>query len=207
MPPEAGARALSRFQAELSEAKQRDVLEAVQEFAGDPSQLTVAGISRAANVSRQFIHSHAHLHHAIQEQAKKARRATARPVLPDGGGSVEGLKADRATLLAHVERQRTQIAEQQTRLEKFDEQRRRWLGSQLQHVQAVDPDVHAELRLTNERLMSENNVLTRKVAELRRLLDVATADLAAFRDGWAEDIKRLTKDDQKVVLLDRARGK
>lgn len=207
MPPEAGARALNRFQAELSEAKQRDVLQAVQEFADDPSCLTVAGISRAAKVSRQFIHSHAHLHDAIQEQAKKARQAKAGPIMPDGGSSLEGLRADRATLFAHVERQRTQIAEQQERLEKFDEQRQRWLGSQLQQVKAIDPDVHAELRLTNERLMSENNVLTRKVAELRQLLDVATADLAASRDGWAEDIERLAKQNQKVVPLGRARGK
>lgn len=207
MSHEPGVRALREFRTQLSQAKQQDVLQAVQELAGDPAKMTIAGISRAANVSREFIHSHPHLHQAIREAAREARSAENAQASLNDGGSKQGLLADRATLLAQVERQRAQIAEQQASLKRFEQQRQRWLGSQLSNLKAIDPEAHAELQLTNERLMADNAVLRRKVAEQRQLIDTAKADLAAVREGWAEDINRFTKNDQQVVSLQRARRK
>lgn len=208
MARERGVEALREFRAQVSQAKQQDVLQAVQELSDDPTKMTIAGISRAAKVSREFIHSHPHLHRAVREAALRARRVEAAVIIgTELGGSVHGLRADRSILLSRIERQRIQISEQQTRMKKFEEQRQRWLGSQLTNLKAIDPEVHAELQLTNERLMSDNMALKRKVAEQRQLLDIARADLAAVREGWAADIDQFTKEDQRVVLLDRARRK
>lgn len=63
----------------------------------------------------------------------------------------------------------------------------------------ADPEAHAELRITNERLTADNTALTRQIAELRRLVTVLEGDLAASRQAHAEDVLALSHEDQGVV--------
>jgi hypothetical protein len=58
-------------------------------------------------------------------------------------------------------------------------QRQRWLGGQLGTGTTIDPEVHASLRITNERLVADDLALTKQVAELRRINTILEADLAA----------------------------
>ncbi len=77
------------------------------------------------------------------------------------------------------------------RISDLERQRQRWLGSQLEQREAVDPETHLELRLANDRLQSANVELNREVQELRRMLETTAEELAASRQAHREDIAAL----------------
>jgi hypothetical protein len=110
-----------------------------------------------------------------------------------------GLRADRRVLSAKIERQAATIAELNDKLAALETQRQRWPGSQLGNGTRVDPEIHAELRITNERLVADNLALTKQVAELRRINTILEADLAASRQAHAEDIANLLADTANPV--------
>ncbi|MBT8159637.1 MULTISPECIES: DUF6262 family protein [Arthrobacter] len=195
--------ALRHYRAEQSQRKQQNVLQAIEDLTNDGKDITIASVSRAAQVSREFIHSHHYLHSAVRQAAQPTQPRTAAAAGPAEANVTRGLRADREMLLGRIERQRAQIAEQQARLQEHDLQRQRWFGAQLAGAQAVDPEAHAELRTTNERVIADNMTLTRQVAELRRLINVLQGDLAASRQAHEEDLRILQKEPPAVIQFDR----
>lgn len=196
--------ALRRSRAEQAATKQAAVLAAIALLSEEGKDITVSAVARAAQVSREFIHSHPHLHEAVGAAARAARRDGPKVVVATSSHLLRGQRADRSTLLAQVERLRARVAEQDDRLSDLQRQRQRWLGSQLPGAGGalIDPEVHAELRITNERLTAENTNLLRRVEELRRLVSILEADLAASRQAHAEDVAAFAKD-ANVVSLER----
>ncbi|MGB2756821.1 MAG: hypothetical protein WBD02_04080, partial [Acidimicrobiia bacterium] len=104
-----------------------------------------------------------------------------------------GLRADRRVLTSKVERQAATIMELRAQIGTLERQRQRWLGSQLNSGAEIDPEAHAELRITNERLLADNSSLRSQVTELRRVVKVLEADLAASRQAHAEDVASLAE--------------
>lgn len=180
--------ALAWYQAENSARKKTSVLAAINECLADNRDITVASVSRAAGVSRQFIHSHEELHEAVKQAEKQVREHRTRR-LAEGSHVTQALRADRATLGSYIDRLKDKIAMQEERLVGYEKLRKRWLGSQLPGGERIDPEVHAELRVTNEKLMFENTFMLRENAELRRLMARLEGDLAASRQAHAEAVQ------------------
>jgi hypothetical protein len=200
MSTEKALDALRRYRAEQSQQKQRNVLQAIEDLTNDSKDMTIASVSRAAQVSREFIHSHHDLHSAVRQATKLAQAQTNAAAGPAEANVTRGLRADREMLLGRIERQRVQIAEHQVRLQEHE--RQRWYGAQLAGTQAVDAETHAELRTTNERMTADNMALARQVAELQRLVSVLQGDLAASRQSHAEDLQSLQAVPRTVIEFD-----
>lgn len=115
-----------------------------------------------------------------------------------------GLRADRGILVAKVDRQAAAIADLKKQIGGLEHQRKRWLGEQLNADASTNPEIHAELRITNERLIAENSSSVEQVTELRRINNVLEADLAASRQAHAEDIANLLADTGTSVTTPRA---
>lgn len=193
---------LARYRASESQRKKRNVLIALQDLGDRHGVITIAAVSREAGVSREFIHSHQELHKAVRQAAKHSREQETTVVNLARAGMDGSARADRLTLLALTERQRSQIVELRDRLRDFERQRQLWLGSQLAGASSfIDPEVHTELRITNERLLADNTSFNRQVTELRRLTSVLEADLAASRQAHIEDVRQLTADVPEVAQL------
>jgi hypothetical protein len=65
----------------------------------------------------------------------------------------------------------------------------------------IDPEAHAELRITNERLTAENSPLVAQSHRARRINTILEADLAASRQAHAEDIVNLVGAGTSVTAL------
>lgn len=202
MPSEAAIEALRRHRAQESDDKKSDVLSALDEMNRNGTRVTIAGVARAASVSREFIHSHPALHGAVTAVAAADRipRSTPESIRWRDGA---GLRADRATLLSRVERDKRLIVDLKASLADFQAQRKRWLGSQLDEPAAVDPEVYAELRIAHERLVADARGTDRQLVESRRLVQVLESDLAASRQAHAEDVQRLSNDGGNVIAFGR----
>ena len=111
-----------------------------------------------------------------------------------------GLRADRRVLAVKVERHAA-IVELKAQIEAHARQRQRWRGSQLNTGVTIDPEAHAELRITNERLIAENSSLVAQVTEVRRINTILEADLAASRQAHAKDIANLVGAGTSVTAL------
>lgn len=199
--------ALRRYQAELSESKKHSVLRAIEDFLSDDREITITAVSRAAQVSREFVHSHEHLHDAVKRAANQAADRKSMMLASSETNLTQGLRADRATLAAHIDRLKEKIAEQQESLEEYKKLRKRWLGSQLPSGQRIDPEVHAELRVTNDKLMSENVIMLRQIAELRRLTTRLEGELAASRQAHADDVHAFGAADGTVVSIETLKSR
>ncbi|WP_319004627.1 DUF6262 family protein [Arthrobacter sp. SO3] len=198
---------LQRHRREQSEQKQRNVLQAIQSLTYEEREISIAAVSRRAQVSREFIHSHAHLHSAVTQAAKQVKEARQNGQSTSPSSDIAlGLRADRTTLLSRLEKQRVQISDQQNRLQKFDRDRQRWLGVQLERDDTVDPEAHTKLRVENERLSAENTTLSRQVADLRRTLGIVEEKLAASKQAHAEDVLGRPTDIRSVARFERGPG-
>jgi hypothetical protein len=204
MPSEKAVRALRDHVVQVSQQKQQVVRDAIATLAAGGLPVNVSAVARTAGVSREFIYNHEFLRDAVREAARLSREATAPPITGGVGGHiVSGLRAERSTLLDQVKRQKAAMAEQQLHIAELRKQQQRWLGVQLQAMEAIDPQVHAELRITNDRLMADNTSLTRQVQELRRLNTLLEGDLAASRQAHTEDVASLSTPQAEVVAIRR----
>jgi hypothetical protein len=197
MRKEASVRALRNHQVERSKRKSLEVLKAVEDLASENSPITVAAVCRVAQVSREFVYSHPVLHEAVVRAARQSKERSAAD-LPSDTNFMHGLKADRATLLRKIQRQREQIEEQKGQLAAAERQRKLRLGMQLDGEDVLNPAILTELRFSNEKLMTDNTVLTRQISELKRLVAVLESQYAASRQAHAEDLARLSG--QKGVI-------
>lgn len=204
MPTEKAIQALRDHAIQVSQQKQRVVLEAIATLVNNGLPVNVSAVARTAGVSREFIHSHESLRDAVREADRFSRETTA-PSTRGGvdGHIVAGLRAERSTLLDQVKRQKAALAEQQLLIANLQKQQQRWLGIQLETMEAIDPQVHAELRITNDRLMADNTSLTRQVQELRRLVALLEGDLAASRQAHMEDVAGFSTPQAEVVAIRR----
>lgn len=153
-----------------------------------PRRVTVSAVAQRARVSRQFIYSHPDLKTAVDAAGRSHQ-----PSITDGPARTDveaGLLADRGTLVAKINRQRTTLAELRARVADLERQRQRWLGDQLLGQEAITPEEHSELRLTVNRLMSDKETLRRTVEQLRRVNGVLEAELAASREAHTTDVAR-----------------
>lgn len=194
--------ALRRARAEYSARKQAAVLAALGQVVAKGAEVNISTVARESGVSRQFIYTHHPLREAITNAAATAPEAPSRETRANDMAA--GLRADRRILAAKIERQATTIAELNEKVQAFERQRQRWLGSQLNHGATIDPEAHAELRITNERLMADNMALVAQVTELRRINSILEADLAASRQAHAEDVASLSVTAADVTALGSA---
>lgn len=199
MSTDAAVAALQRNRADTSAAKQRAVLTALDHLAAQGGEMNISTVARAAGVSRQFVYTHDSLREAVARAADAVRDG-------QSGGTATadvalGLRADRRVLTSKVERQAATIVELRAQIETLERQRQRWLGSQLNIGATVDPETHADLRITNERLIAENSSLHAQVTELRRIITILEADLAASRQAHAEDIANAAGFGTSVTTL------
>ena len=178
---------LRKHQAEESKRKQTAVLVAIADFQDRGEHITVSSISRAAEVSREFIYSHEHLRRTLSDANEFLRSRTGARVAGAEGNTSGELRADRRNLAGYVERQRLRITELEKKVAKLERLRRQWLGAQLPGTDRVDPEVHSELRISSERVTSENVQLNQRVDELRRQMSVLASELAASRQAHSED--------------------
>lgn len=190
MRNERAIQALLVHRTEESARKQRDVLESIAALMEQDQRVTIAAVSRAANVSREFIYSHADLRIAVKlaaqnsADAQKGHITSAQSTRPSRAAT-----AERIMLLSRIERQQTQIRELEARNADLDRQRKLWMGSQLRGHEFIDPEIHAEIRAAHDRLLDENIKMARSVSEARRLISILEDDLAASRQAHAEDAK------------------
>lgn len=199
-----GAESLIRHRREQSQRKQRDVFEAIRNLLSGDRPITVSSVGREAKVSREFIHSHGHLHEAVAEAARSMEKQRTSSRTIQTSTSI-GLRSDRATLAGRVEKQKTQIVELENQLRRLSQQQQLWWGSQLADTERVDPEAHTELRVANERMVANNKVLTKQLAEARRLISVLEDSLAASRQAHAEDLQNKQLRNSTLVPIDRAK--
>lgn len=197
-----GQESLIRHRRAQSQLKQRDVMDAIRDLLTEGCVITVSEVSRRAKVSREFIHKHRHLHDAVVDAAGLLEQQRSAKANIQASTNV-GLRSDRATLAGRVEKQKTQIAELEMQLQKLLKQQKLWFGSQLADTQRIDPETHAELRLTNERMMADNAGLIRQLAEARRLIAVLEDSLSASRQAHAEDLRKFQQQSSTLVAFER----
>lgn len=199
MTVDAAVAALRRNRADTSTAKQQAALAALDQLTANGSEVNISTVARAAGVSRQFVYTHKALREAIANAVDAARDGQ----LIEGTepGVALGLRADRRVLAVKVERQADTIIELKAQLETLERQRQRWLGSQLHSGVTIDPEAHAELRITNERLAADNSSMLAQVTELRRINSILEADLTASRQAHAEDLANLAGSGAAVTTL------
>lgn len=181
---EKAVEALKAARAADSQRKRDAVLQALADAGSEAAPITMSSIAERAGVSRPFLYSHTDLKAAV-EAAARAIKPTAQATRAKGDLE-QGFRADRRTLLAKVERQRATIGQLRERVAELEQQRQRWLGSQLEAHVAIDPVEHSDLRAAADRLMDDNIALKRKVAEHQRLNSIYESDLAAVRQALAE---------------------
>ena len=199
MATEAAVAALRRNRSDTSAAKHQAVLAALDHLSAQGSEMNISTVARAAGVSRQFVYTHQTLREAVAHAADAVRDGQHRE--STGHDVALGLRADRRVLAVKVERQAATIVELSAQIEALQRQRQRWLGSQLNSGVTIDPEAHAELRITNERLIAENSSLRAQVTELRRISTILEADLAASRQAHAEDFANLVGAGPSVTTL------
>lgn len=199
MTTDTAVEALRRNRADTSAAKKQSVLTALDKLRAQGTEVNLSTVARAAGVSRQFLYTHEALRQAISVAATADCAEQPQPGVR--ADMTYALRADRRVLAAKVERQTTAIATLKEQITALENQRKRWLGSQLNTGPAVDPEMHAELRITNERLMAENSSLVAQIAELGRLNTLLEAELAASRQAHAEDVARLIDNKNAVTNL------
>lgn len=200
MATDSAVAALRRARTEDSAKKQNAVLATLDRVVAQGTEVSISTVARESGVSRQFIYTHRPLREAITNASAAATELVSRNTR--GPDMAAGLRADRRILAAKIERQATTIAELNDQVQAFENQRQRWLGSQLNRGATIDPEAHAELRITNERLMAENMALVAQIAELRRITTILEADLAASRQAHAEDVASLNASSTDVTVLD-----
>jgi hypothetical protein len=188
--------ALRRHAVERSERKRRAVAHAIHHVQDQGEPVSVSAVARAAGVSREFIHSHPDLHQAVRAAARHAGTAI-RAVGPAKSGA--GLRAERSTLLAQIDKHRATIKTLRALVADLEDQRRRWLGSQLADL-TVDPDAHAALRRDNDRLTSQNRSLQQELDAARRTSAQLERELAASRRAHAEHVAELAADPRVSAL-------
>lgn len=189
--------AMQAAQAAAVEQKRGAVEQALADAIAEGAHVTVRGIAKRAGVSRQFLYNHRDLKEAIEGAARAPRPNPAR--LASSDAVATGLRAERRTLTAKIERQRATIAGLRADVDDLETQRRRWLGSQLNNQETISPEEHAELRLALDKLMVDNRDLARRANELQRLNHILEDDLSASRKAHAEDIARFVTDDGGTV--------
>ncbi len=188
--------ALRRHATERSQRKRSAVVHAINQALDQGEPVTVSSIARAADVSREFIHSHPDLHKAVRAATRKGH-TTIRAGGPPSLGA--GLRAERNTLLAQIEKQRAAIKSLRVQVDDLEGQRRRWLGSQLADL-TVDPDAHAALRRDHDQVSSHNIDLQRQLDAVRRASAQLERELAASRRAHAEHVAELAGDLRVAVL-------
>ncbi|WP_217615413.1 DUF6262 family protein [Cellulomonas sp. GbtcB1] len=200
MANDASIEALKRHAAATSDKKARAVLQAIDSMLAAGLPITVAGVARAASVSREFIHSHRRLHEAVTAGARRADAEAVHALAPHSSAAQ---RSDRAVLTKKIEQQRQEIAALQ---ESIAAMRARLLGAQLAADEYVNPEEHAELRITNARLMDENTSLGRQLKELRRLNGTLEDELAASRLAHAQDVAEIATRSGVISLDGRRDG-
>lgn len=165
--------------------------------------ISVASVSRAAGVSREFVHSHEHLREAVRQAARLARDARSPAARSSGAETTQGLRADRAALIAHVERLRATVSEQRRSMQAHEQQRQLWLGSQLAANYPSESEALIQLRLAGERLTQKNIALQRELENSRSIVALLEEELAASRQAHAEDLHGLAQDADTVVPFRR----
>ena len=144
------------------------------------------------------------MHGAVTAAAAADRQPRTTPEsLRRRDGVDGGLRADRATLLARVERDKKVILGLKSALADLQVQRKRWLGTQLSDTGIVDPEEFIELRIAHDHLATEARVTAAQLVESRRLVQVMESDLAASRQAHAEDVQRLSGDGENVIAFGR----
>jgi hypothetical protein len=204
MPDSNAVAGLKKQRAIDSANKKRAVFEALARMRDAGTPVTISAVAAEAKVSRPFVYSHEALVYAIKG-AQSVATAQAQPLAttPATGGAqgvAQGLRADKATLVAKVERQRAQITELKQQVEDLEHQRRRWLGQQLPGFEPADPEVVAELRIANDRLATNNAALTRSLEESRNLRIRLENELAASRQAHSEDLAIVGTADRVVAF-------
>jgi hypothetical protein len=191
-----GVAALREHNSRQSQAKRQRVVSAIAEAARDGTPCTVTLIARVASVSREFIYSHPDLIAALR-RAKSASQGG--PLLRNNVPPREAaLLAERATLIAQVNKKQDQLEAAHHAIEQFEKQHERLLGAQLD--QLMQP-----ARL--EELTSENEHLTRRLIELTRIneaqersIRILEHDLKVSRLAHSETAAELA-DSNRVIPL------
>lgn len=206
MASEKAIEALRQYAKGMSQQKQQAVHAAIDTLIGSGIPITVSAVARTGKVSREFVHSHAPLLAAVRAAARRQREASdgTQGERTDKCVVDAGMHAERSTLISTVKRQKATIAEHQRRIADLEKRHQRWLGSQLESSEVVDPEVHADLRITTERLMADKRALTARVEELRRLVATREADLAASRQAHMEDVASFAASDPEIRVLRQA---
>jgi len=189
--------ALRKSREEDSKRKQQQAKSATEALIAEGMLVNVSAVARRAGVSREFIYAHQDLLKGVEkarEQTQAEQPATPATSSDQQGRYIgRGIRADRATLADQVRRLRARLEERDIELGDLRQQRQRWLGDQLTSAD-VNPEVHDELRITNERLTTDNMALRRRLSELRRLNTTLEADLSASRQSHTETIAALSAD-------------
>ncbi|MCZ9880724.1 DUF6262 family protein [Arthrobacter sp. B2a2-09] len=194
---------LLRYRAEESRRKQESVLRAIRDLMESDGDITISAVSRKAKVSREFIHSHSHLHAAVTQAAKHSKdQKRARPVAETH--MAQGLRADRVALFDQVRKLKSELSGARTLLRDHERQRQLWLGAQLSRSSFVDPEEHIELRSTNERLVAENALLIEQLGALQRHVSRLEGELAASRAAHRLDVRGQVAEGTNVVSLDNS---
>lgn len=203
MTSQSAVDALLRSRQADSEAKKQAVLNAIERLIEAGAVITVSAVAKAAKVSRPFIYNHDNLLGSV-EKAKSSRPSVTSPAKAD---PERGWRAERAMLLAKIERQTASITELKSKIEALEHLRQRALGARLQWQDQVAPEEHAELRLTCDRLTEDVQAQRRTIAEVQRLNDMLVADLAASREAHAEDMSAngVGHDDSVVPIRSATR--
>ncbi|WP_017202487.1 hypothetical protein [Microbacterium algeriense] len=170
--------------------KRADLLRAILDAESDGDLVTLAGIARAAKVSRSFIHAHPDLLERLR-QAQQVQRFTHDHVERTLSTSRDGRMATAATLTRRLVQQREEIRALRLQLAVQEEARSRDLGRQLATM-----DVPGRMQLSDvlaqlERIKTENSELEAERRQtnalVRRLQEELTAVRRLLREATVGD--------------------
>lgn len=168
--------------------EKRAAVIAICELSAESSHLrSISSVARAANVSREFIHSHPDLHSRVVDAIDRARGERRRTGLDDGTAAPLGT-AERTTLINALTRARVARQKLETEVAQFRTQRRHDLGAKLGEMMAPTAiDRLAESAL-HERILAENSRLSQELVHAKALIDQLQDDLAASRLALAQEL-------------------
>lgn len=183
--PELALSPLAVYRARVSAEKRRAVI-AVCDLTGAPEALqSVSAVARAANVSREFIHSHPDLHSRVVAAIARAR---GRRISVDraGGRAVTLGEAERTTLINALTRAKTANRELEMEVQALRTQRQRELGAKLEALTEPTATERLADAALSERIQAKNSSLRRELADARALVAQLQDDLKACRLALAQ---------------------
>lgn len=160
------------------------------------AEITVSSVARAAGVSRTFIYKNQELRSAVTKAQRVVNAASKEHVtLTVVAQEMERRHAETTLLAAEIKRLRRQIAHQKAEIVDLKRTEARWLGSRLEDLTTLQPDIDqiesrlAEALAERDAATKESVRLAQKNQRLERTLEASRTALKIELNGQSNQPK------------------